>query len=207
VPSFLKRTRTVAILCAALFIGGTGHFAAQEPISTPKDVRVVIQTENGNIELSLDAADAPITTTNFLRYVEGGFYNGGNFNRTVTPSNQPNNPIKIEVIEGGIDPAREPEKFAPVVLERTNKTGIPHVDGAVSMGRLGPDTATSDFFICVGDQPALDFGGMRNPDGQGFAAFGRVVRGMDMVRQIQKSPADGQTLNPPIKIIRVTRKL
>ena len=70
------------------------------------------------------------------------------------------------------------------------------------MARDGPDTATSDFFICIGDQPELDFGGKRNPDGQGFAAFGRVVKGMDVVRTIQKSPADGQTLKPAIRIVR-----
>jgi peptidyl-prolyl cis-trans isomerase A (cyclophilin A) len=74
------------------------------------------------------------------------------------------------------------------------------------MARDGPDTATSDFFICIGDQPSLDFGGKRNPDGQGFAAFGRVVRGMDVVRKIQTAPANGQTLTPPVKILRALRK-
>jgi peptidyl-prolyl cis-trans isomerase A (cyclophilin A) len=73
------------------------------------------------------------------------------------------------------------------------------------MARDGPDTATSDFFLCAGDQPELDFGGKRNPDGQGFAAFGRVVKGMDVVRALQAAPADGQTLSPPIKILKVRR--
>lgn len=74
------------------------------------------------------------------------------------------------------------------------------------MAREGPDTATSDFFICIGDQPALDFGGKRNPDGQGFAAFGRVVRGMDVVRRIQAAPSDAsQHLTPPIRLVRVKR--
>ena len=81
-----------------------------------------------------------------------------------------------------------------------------HKDGTISMARDGPDSAMSDFFICVGDQPELDFGGKRNPDGQGFAAFGRVVKGMDVVKKIQASKADGQTLTPPVKIIKVTRK-
>ena len=73
------------------------------------------------------------------------------------------------------------------------------------MARDGPDTATSDFFICIGDQPSLDQGGLRNPDGQGFAAFGRVVSGMDVVRAIQASPADGQHLTPPVTIRSVRR--
>lgn len=70
----------------------------------------------------------------------------------------------------------------------------------------GPDTATSDFFICVGGQKELDFGGKRNPDGQGFAAFGRVVKGMDVVKKIRNAPADGQTLRPPVKILKATRR-
>ncbi len=138
---------------------------------------------------------------NFLRYVRGGFYDGGRFHRTVTPDNQPGQSVKIEVVQAGVNPAREKEEFAPIPLERTSVTGLRHVDGAISMARGEPDTATSDFFVCIGDQPDLDFGGKRNPDGQGFAAFGRVVRGMDVVRRIQGSPASGQTLTPPVEIL------
>jgi cyclophilin family peptidyl-prolyl cis-trans isomerase len=86
------------------------------------------------------------------------------------------------------------------------KIGLKHQDGAISMARDGPDTATSDFFICIGDQAELDFGGKRNPDGQGFAAFGRVVKGMDVMKKIQASKAEGQTLKPPVRIVKVTRK-
>jgi peptidyl-prolyl cis-trans isomerase A (cyclophilin A) len=82
---------------------------------------------------------------------------------------------------------------------------LKHKDGTISMARDGPDTATSDFFICLGDQPELDFGGKRNPDGQGFAAFGRVVNGMDVVRKIQAAPAEGQALKPPVKVLKATR--
>jgi peptidyl-prolyl cis-trans isomerase A (cyclophilin A) len=92
-----------------------------------------------------------------------------------------------------------------LALERTRDTGLSHKDGTVSMARAGPDTATSDFFICIGDQPPLDFGGKRNPDGQGFAAFGRVVAGMDVVRRIQAAPAEGQSLKPPVRILRAKR--
>ncbi|HUR36217.1 MAG TPA: peptidylprolyl isomerase, partial [Terriglobales bacterium] len=93
----------------------------------------------------------------------------------------------------------------PIALERTTATGLKHVDGAISMARDGPDTATSDFFLCVGPQPELDFGGKRNPDGQGFAAFGRVTKGMDVVRKIQAAPSKGQKLIPPVRIIKIER--
>jgi peptidyl-prolyl cis-trans isomerase A (cyclophilin A) len=171
-----------------------------------KPVRVLIQTEKGDVELELDPARAPNTVANFLKYVEGKFYDGGRFHRTVKPDNQPDNKVKIEVIQGGIDPGRVKEELPPIKLERTSQTKLSHKDGTISMARDGPDTATSDFFICVGDQPELDFGGKRNPDGQGFAAFGRVTRGMDVVKKIQLAPAEGQTLTPPVKILKVTRK-
>jgi peptidyl-prolyl cis-trans isomerase A (cyclophilin A) len=164
-------------------------------------VAVLLHTEAGDIRVEMDAERAPKTVANFLRYVREGFYNGGVFHRTVTPDNQPNNRVKIEVIQAGPNPADKRPQYAPVPLERTSVTGLRHVDGAISMARDGPDTATSDFFICIGDQPELDFGGKRNSDGQGFAAFGRVTTGMDVVRRIQRAPANGQTLTPPIRIL------
>jgi peptidyl-prolyl cis-trans isomerase A (cyclophilin A) len=184
---------------------------AQSSISTPKPgptlIHVRITTSLGNIEVELDATRAPVTTANFLKYVDGGFYTNGVFHRTVTtlPDNQPTNKVKIEVIQAGADPARDQGGFPPIALERTNKTGLKHVDGALSMARDGPDTATSDFFICIGPQPELDFGGKRNPDGQGFAAFGRVTKGMDIVRRIQAAPSKGQKLIPPIQILKMER--
>jgi peptidyl-prolyl cis-trans isomerase A (cyclophilin A) len=168
-------------------------------------VSILIQTDRGDIEVELDSAKAPITVGNFLRYVDGKFYDGGRFHRTVKPDNQPVSKVKIEVIQAGIDPSRVKEEFPPIKLERTRDTSLRHKDGTLSMARNGPDTATSDFFICIGDQPELDFGGKRNPDGQGFAAFGRVVKGMDVVRKSQSAPAEGQDLKPPIKILKVTR--
>ena len=160
---------------------------------------VLLQTQQGPIEIEVDAVRAPATAANFLRYVEAGRYDGGVFHRTVRLDNQPANKVKIEVVQAG--PAPGGRDFEAILLERTSLTGLRHVEGTVSMARDGPDSATSDFFICIGDQPELDFGGRRNPDGQGFAAFGRVVRGMDVVRAIQGAPADGQHLTPPIKIL------
>ena len=120
-----------------------------------------IRTELGEIEIEVDTVRAPITASNFLRYVDGGFYDGGRFFRTVHLDNQPNDSIRIEVIQAGIDPAKSEDGFPAIPLERTSVTGILHRDGTVSMARSEPDTATSSFFICVGDQPSLDFGGRR----------------------------------------------
>lgn len=167
---------------------------------------IIIHTELGEIRVEIYTKQAPITAANFLTYVDGGFYIGGLFHRTVKPDNQPNNKVLIEVIQAQVNPQKEKEIFAPILLERTGKTGLKHKNGTISMARLGPDTATADFFICIGGQPSLDFGGNRNPDGQGFAAFGKVTKGMDVVKKIQAATANGQTLTPPIKIVSVVRK-
>ena len=165
-------------------------------------VLIRLETAAGPIVIEVDQARAPVTAANFRRYVERGDYDGGRFHRTVRASNQPDNKVRIDVVQAGRDPASRRPEWPAIPLERTTVTGLRHVDGAVSMARDGPDTATSDFFICVGNQPELDFGGRRNPDGQGFAVFGRVVEGMDVVRRIHAAPADGQSLAPPIVIRR-----
>lgn len=188
------------LAAAALSILIASVQAQAQPADHP---RLVIETDAGRIEVVLDQERAPRTVENFLRYVDDRLFDASAFYRTVTPENQPNSPVKIEVIQGGVDggkPTRD-----PIALERTSVTGLKHVDGAISMARNGPDTATSEFFICVGDQPELDFGGTRNPDGQGFAAFGRVTAGMDVVRRIQHSRANGQRLTPGITIRTIRR--
>jgi peptidyl-prolyl cis-trans isomerase A (cyclophilin A) len=168
-------------------------------------VRVRFETARGAFEVELDPVRAPATVANFLAYVDGGSYDGGRVHRSARLETQSARPVKIEVIQAGINPARRGGTFPAVPLERTSVTGILHRDGTISMARSGPDTATSDFFICIGDQPSLDFGGARNPDGQGFAAFGRVVSGMEVVRAIHKAPAEGENLTPPVKITRAFR--
>jgi peptidyl-prolyl cis-trans isomerase A (cyclophilin A) len=168
-------------------------------------VRVVMQTELGAIELEIDTIHAPVSAGNFLKYVDAGLYDGGRFRRTVRRDNQTTNPVPIAVIQGTANPERRGEYLPAIPLERTSVTGLSHKDGTISLARASPDTATNEFFICVGNQPELDFGGKRNPDGQGFAAFGRVVRGMDVVKKIQMSPAEGETLTPMIRILRVRR--
>jgi peptidyl-prolyl cis-trans isomerase A (cyclophilin A) len=192
------RRRSLALLGLAAMLGTAPAAAQAYP-------RVVIRTELGPIEVEIDSIHAPATSANFLRYVDLGFYRFGRFHRTVRADNQPDSKIKIAVIQGGLDSTRVKD-FPPIPLERTSKTHLHHRDGTVSMARDGPDTATSDFFICIGDQPELDYGGRRNPDGQGFAAFGRVMLGMDIVRKIQAAPAKGQTLTPPVRILAIERK-
>lgn len=189
---------------ALLFLAFSGLIPvfADSPART---THIRITTALGIIEADLDATHAPLTVANFLKYVEAGHYSGGQFHRTVKlhPDNQPNNLVKIEVIQGGVKPELSEKGWAAITLERTNTTGLKHLDGTLSMARAGADTATSDFFICVGDQPELDFGGKRNPDGQGFAAFGRVTKGLDVVRKIQTAPAEGQKLTPAVVIERI----
>jgi peptidyl-prolyl cis-trans isomerase A (cyclophilin A) len=187
-----------------LLIGVAAAFqvATANPASP---IRLRIETPLGNIEAEIDSAKAPRTAANFLAYVDAGVYENGRFHRTVHEGNQPNDSVRIAVVQASVDTARGRLDRQPVALERTSATGLRHLDGTLSMARGAPDTATSSFFICIGDQPSLDFGGRRNPDGQGFAAFGRVTRGMDVVRAIQRSPAEGQRLTPPVPILRITR--
>jgi peptidyl-prolyl cis-trans isomerase A (cyclophilin A) len=198
----VSRLRLVA---AVVFLAHYGLSQAHR-ILEPTKVGVTMTTELGTIELAVDSVRAPITAKNFLRYVDAGFYDGGTFFRTVTMSNQPNNKVKIEVIQCDINPVHEKESFPPIVMESTDKTGILHKNGTMSMARYGPNSATSSFSICVNDQPDLNFGGKRNPDGFGFAGFGQVTKGMDVVKKIHESHAEGQSLSPPIKILSVKRK-
>ena len=173
---------------------------------TSDSVRAVLETDVGSFELEVDVDRAPVTAANFLRYVDGGHYDGGSFHRTVHADNQPHDSIRIAVIQAGRNRDAAAPSFPPIELERTSETGITHRDGTISMARAGPNTATHSFFICIGDQPSLDHGGMRNADGQGFAAFGRVVAGMEVVRAIHAAPYEGQRLKPPVGIVKASRK-
>jgi peptidyl-prolyl cis-trans isomerase A (cyclophilin A) len=175
----------------------------------PGEVGVLFETRLGSIFIAADTVHAPITSANFLKYVDAGLYAGGRFHRATRPDNYtpvlPNRPA-MELIQAGINPARTQAGFPPIPLERTSVTGLKHVAGTVSMARgTGADTATSDFFILLDDQPSLDFGGKRFDDGQGAAAFGRVYFGLGVALKIQQEPVQGQNLTPPIIIVRATR--
>jgi len=187
--------------------------ALQAPgAAAPPSTLVVFETAKGTIEIEVDGAHAPLSAANFLKYVDGKFYDGGRINRAVRPDNTVRHDVEIQVIQFQVDEARSRQEFPPIQLERTSVTGLKHVDGTISMARGGPDTATGSFSIVIGDQPEMDFGGRRNPDGQGFAAFGRVVRGWDVVKAIQASPTGKagpygtESLSPPIKILKAHRR-
>ena len=171
--------------------------------------RVLISTQLGDIEAEIYTDKAPVSASNFMQYVDSGRYNNDLvcFYRIVRQDNQPDKPIKIEVIQGGYgkDSLIEIYQFPPIKHETTKETGVLHKDGVLSMARTEPGTASSEFFICVGDQPELDFGGKRNADGQGFAAFGKVTKGMDVVREIQKLKDTDQYLKNPVRIIGIKR--
>lgn len=174
-------------------------------------VRVLMSTSEGNISIDLYLDKAPVTAGNFLALVDNGDLDGGSFYRVVNFENDNGNP-KIEVIQGGLGDAGD--GFDTIDHETTEQTGILHTDGVISMARGAVGTASTEFFICIGDQPGLDYGQPRNADGQGFAAFGKVVTGMDVVRRINSLPADapseseytkGQILVEPVAITRVRR--
>ena len=171
--------------------------------SSSKNPIILIGTPLGNVKVEIFEHEAPITSKNFLRYVDGKLYDGTSFLRTVKLENQLDSEIKIELISGGVVSR---EKGYPLLEhETTQVTGLKHVNGTISMSRGKPGSATSRFFVCVGDQPELNYGGRRNPDGQGFAAFGKVVEGMDVIRMIHKQPFEGQMLKPPIEISSIHR--
>lgn len=177
-----------------------------------REVRVKLVTEKGTIIIALYPDRAPITVANFLAYADKGLMKGGTFYRTVSPKND-NNPATISVIQGGLGDAPG-QRLPPIPLETTRRTGIRHTDGVISMARDTPGSATSEFFICLGDAPALDYGGARNKDGGGFAAFGKVVEGMEVVRAIHDAATEtraddpymkGQMIEKPVKILELSR--
>jgi peptidyl-prolyl cis-trans isomerase A (cyclophilin A) len=176
------------------------------PPPQPKPVKVVFETDAGNITMEVDTVHAPITSANFLKYVDAGLYDGSRFFRTVRPDTETRKDVPIDVIVADLEPGRNDDKFPPIPLERTSVTGLKHLTGEVSMGRnKEADSAQTELFICLADTPSLDFGGMRNADGQGFAAFAKVVEGMDVVRKIWQMPAEKQRLATPVKIIKAHR--
>lgn len=164
---------------------------------------VDVETTMGVISVELYPDKAPITVSNFLKYVDNNRYDDGYFFRVLDAENQKSEKIKIEVVQARVKD--DSNDFPPIKLETTKNTGLRHKHGTISMARLEPDTATNSFFITINDQPDLDFGGQRNPDGQGFAAFGQVIKGMDVVTQIQNQKEEDTTLIKPVIIKTVKR--
>lgn len=188
--------KTMTALTATVALAGCATLDRTE-----RAPRVAFETEAGRIVMELSPERAPVTVCNFLTYVQADDYDGGSFFRTVVRATNAN-PNPIDVIQAATPRGSDDASRPPIVLERTRDTGLRHVAGAVSMARDGPDTATSSFFIVTQDTPSLDFGGGRNPDGQGFAVFAHVVEGLDVARRIQASPANAEEqLTPPVAIL------
>jgi len=201
-----KLALAAAALLASSAIAAQNNVPADltgPPIATTELVPVAIDTSAGKIVVALDRTHAPKTTANFLKYVDLHKFDGEIFYR-VMPYDENGG-----LIQGGIQ-SDGSKLLPPVAHEPTDKTGIKNTAGTISLANAGPGTARADFFIMTTDIPGLDAG----PDGPGFAAFGHVVEGMDVVKKIYASPVSatkgagemkGQMLDPPIKIIRVTR--
>jgi len=196
-------------------LAGAGALAAtaalaQQPAAAPSaSPRVTLQTKAGAITVELAADKAPITCANFLRYVDHGRYDGADFYRAMKIVPDP----LAGLIQGGVEnnPAKS---YKPIAHESTKVTGLSHKDGTISMARYAPGTATSEFFIVVGDLVSLDADPTQSGDNQGFAAFGHVVDGMDIVRKILTAPVSptrgegvmkGQMLEPKVTIVSAKR--
>lgn len=207
----MNTTSRRAVIAGAGALAATGA-AAQTPSTAPTPLpRVRLETAQGAILVELAVDKAPLTAANFLRYVDAHRFDGASFYRAVKVNADP----LMGLLQGGLqnDPAKT---FPPIAHESTKVTGLAHVDGALSMARNGPGTAAAEFFICVGGPfPSMDASATGTGDVDGFAVFGRVVEGMDVVRTLLRAPVSptkgadydmaGQILEPAVTIARMTR--
>ena len=197
--------RSAALLLAALL--SLSPAAAQPPSAPPPaDVRIALETSAGRIVVAVHADKAPVTVRNFLRYVDQKRFDGTTFYRGVGSPD-------YGFVQGGTQnaPARV---LPPIAHEPTTQTGLTHDDGALSMARYAPGSATGDFFIVLGKMPGMDAHPEAAGDNQGFAVFAHVVDGMDAVRAILVAPKSatagegvmkGQMLDQPVKILTARR--
>ena len=209
--------RRLLIALAAASLAAAAHAQtppAPAPESPPPAVstnpKVVLSTAQGDITVELFVDKAPITAKNFLKYVDKKLYDGATFYRASKPPGQTAN--DYGTVQGGLQ--NDPAKVLPAIPHESNlKTGILHTDGVISMGRHAPGTAQADWFICVGEMSYLD-ADPKDPKTPGFAAFGHVVSGMDVVRKILGMPTDpnrgegamkGEMLVKPVKIVSARR--
>lgn len=168
---------------------------------------VLIETQFGDIEAELYNDKAPKSVAAFLMYIDSGLYTNSSFYRVLKEEDQPSASFKSQLIQGGIWQTNYKKEISlpGIPHEPTNTTGILHKDGTISLARTTPGTASSEFFICIGDQPAYDYGGNANADKQGFAAFGKVTKGMDIVRKIHGQPDYNESFEVPVKIYNIKK--
>ncbi len=189
----MRALLTIVLIAVAPFVAGCAH--VRDDAAYP--VRVALDTEVGTIVVEVYPDKSPVSAGDFLRHVDDGLYRNAGFYRVVRPENDRGTPT-ITVIQGGRLDAGNPSPG--IEHETTRQTGLRHVDGALSVARADPGTGSARaFFISIGAQPSLDYGGLRNPDGQGFAVFGRVINGMEIVRSINVMNADGVADNPYVE--------
>ena len=168
---------------------------------------IQITTKFGTIEAELYPDKAPKSVAAILSYIDSDFYENTSFYRVLNDDNQPSGTGGPTLIQSGLWSTKDKvaATLAHIPHETTQQTGLHHEDGTLSLARQEPGTATAEFFICIDDQPGFDFGGGNNPDGQGYAAFGKVVKGMDVVRRINKQPFNGELFNPKVDILKIER--
>lgn len=197
--------RIFQIICCVLLVwlclaGCTSSTAVKGP-------RVLVRTGAGNFVIELYPDKAPKSVAAFLSYVDSGYYKNATFYRVMNQDNQPSDAFKAKLIQGGL--WRTNRKLAQslkgIPHETTKQTGLRHEDMTVSLARLEPGTATTEFFICLGTQPGFDYGGTNNPDLQGYAAFGKVVEGMNIVTTIYNRPESDEVFEPPVWIYDIVR--
>ena len=176
-------------------LAGAGLLAVRstDALAAAAKPRVAIRTNHGTITVELEDQRAPITSANFLHYVDTQLYDGGLFYRA---SRTPGAPREGTIVGG---PSRKVHPYPPIAHETTTKTGLRHRTGTISVGRYAPGTATADFFICMGDQSFLDSHPGAKGDNLGFAAFGQVVEGLNVVRAILAAPTPGKSAFPDMK--------
>ncbi|HLY71518.1 MAG TPA: peptidylprolyl isomerase [Puia sp.] len=167
--------------------------------------RVEIETRSGDIEVELFAANAPRSVAAFLSRVDSGYYKNASFYRALNEDNQPTGNAGTAILQGGVWRSKHNLLLPGIPHEDTRQTKLTHSNGTISFARGAPGSAATEFFICVGDQPGFDYGGTNNPDGQGYAAFGRVVRGMDLIIEWHNQPTNGDQLERPIDIVNIVR--
>ncbi len=172
---------------------------------TYKNPHVTIETKFGDIEIELYPDKAPKTVAAFLSFIDSGFYKNSSFYRVLSTENQPMGGNAAELIQGGLYKSENRRDYLKgIPHENTRQTGLLHENGTISLARQQPGSGNTEFFICIGKQSCFDYGGQCNADGQGYAAFGKVVKGMDVVYKIYGAPAEDQAFEPAVPIYNIT---
>jgi peptidyl-prolyl cis-trans isomerase A (cyclophilin A) len=174
-----------------------------------KEPTVKIETNFGDIIVELYPEKAPKTVAAFLSYVDSGYYKDASFYRVLKAEDQPSGSFRSDLVQGGIWQTKNKLQLSlpGISLETTKQTGLHHKSGTITLARTGPDSGNTEFFILTGDEAgkSYDYGGDANADGQGFAAFGQVIEGMDVVKDIHEQPDNATSFTPPIAIKNIVR--